>query len=76
MPMIDVVGPLHSEDDARATAQALGSATHGVYSRAVKDADGYDTDARVWFVERDTDAVPDTIFGYSWVSIQAKQQRR
>ena len=73
---ITVVGPLTTKEAAEQTATALGRANHSVYSMALKDADGYDTDERAWYVERDTSAPSDTIFGYSWEAIQAKQQKR
>lgn len=75
MPQITVVGPLASQGEAEATADTLGRSNHSVYSRAVKDAQGYDTDEKQWFVERDTDAPPQKIFGHDWSTIQAMQQR-
>jgi hypothetical protein len=70
-----VAGPF-TEKAARETAAALGSKNHSVFSRSVKDADGYETDERQWFVERDEAVVPDRILGYEWGQIQRMQQRR
>lgn len=70
-----VAGPF-GEDAARETAKALGEKNHSVFSRAVKDAEGYDTDDRDWFVERDEAVIPDRILGYEWAHIQSMQQRR
>ena len=75
MTQITVAGPFQ-EQEARNTAKALGESNHSVYSRALLDADGFETDVRVWFVERDTEAPAERIFGYSWAEIQARQQRR
>jgi hypothetical protein len=75
MNAVTVAGPF-DEQSARDTAAALGDSNHSVYSRAIRDAEGYDTDAREWFVERDNDAPAARIFGYSWAEIQRKQQRR
>ena len=74
MNQITVAGPF-TEAAARDTAKALGENNHSVYSRAIVDSEGYDTGDREWFVERDTDAAPDHIFGHSWGEIQAMQQR-
>ena len=74
MAQVPVAGPF-SESAARETAKALGEANHSVYSKAIPDAEGCETDARNWYVERDTAAVPTRIFGYDWAEIQAKQQR-
>lgn len=68
-----VAGPF-GEQAARDTAKALGDRNHSVYSMAVKDAEGYDTDERQWFVERDESVVPDRILGYDWAQIQRMQQ--
>ncbi len=75
MAQITVAGPF-TEHEARDTAKALGEINHSVYSRSRVDAEGYETDERDWFVERDTEAPADRIFGYSWAEIQAFQQRR
>lgn len=75
MAQITVAGPF-DEKSARDTAHALGDVNHSVYSRAVKDSEGYDTEDREWFVERDTAVTPALIFGMSWAEIQAKQQKR
>lgn len=75
MAQITVAGPF-TEHEARDTAKALGERNHSVYSKALLDANGFETDGRIWFVERDTEAPADRIFGYSWTEIQAFQQRR
>lgn len=75
MALITIVGPL-SEEAARETARYLGDNNHGVYSKSILDPDGFDTDDRVWFVERDTDAMPSKILGYDWSYIQSRQQKR
>jgi hypothetical protein len=72
---ITVAGPF-SETEARETARALGETNHSVYSRSRVDAEGYETDERDWFVERDTDAPTSLIFGYTWADIQRMQQNR
>jgi hypothetical protein len=74
--LVTVVGPLKSRDDAEKTVTDLGSVNHSVYSRAIKDVDGYDTDESEWFVERDMSIVPQNVFGYDWKDIQRMQQRR
>lgn len=71
---ITVAGPFN-ETAARETAQALGEANHSVYSRGRVDAEGYETEERDWFVERDTDAPTSLIFGYAWADIQRRQQK-
>lgn len=71
---ITVAGPF-SETEARETARALGEINHSVYSRSRVDAEGYETDGRDWFVERDTDAPTSLIFGYAWTDIQRMQQK-
>lgn len=71
---ITVAGPF-SETEARETARALGEINHSVYSRSRVDAEGYETDERDWFVERDTDAPTSLIFGYAWTDIQRMQQK-
>lgn len=75
MSITTVVGPLATEAEAQATADYLGREAHSVYSRAIKDADGFDTDERQWFVERDDSPMPARLFGMTWGQIQAKQQR-
>jgi hypothetical protein len=72
---VTIAGPM-SESSANETAQYLGIKNHSVYSRAVRDAEGFDTEAREWFVERDNDIVPDRILGYEWSDIQSMQQRK
>jgi len=69
-----VVGPLKTQSEAIETANALGHVNHSVYSRSVKDSDGFDTDERQWFVERDNNAIG-KIMGYDWQHITAMQQR-
>lgn len=71
---IDVVGPLSTEAAAIETAAALGDSNHSVYSRAVKDAEGFDTDGRQWFVERLLN-VPGRIFGYDPAGFMKRQYR-
>lgn len=75
MAQITVAGPFQ-EQAARETARALGESNHSVYSKALVGADGFETGERDWFVERDTTAVANKIFGYDWTDIQARQQRR
>lgn len=76
MTLITIVGPLLSESEAKETARALGAENHSVYSRAIVDADGFDTGGRTWFVERDDSIAPRLIFGMTWQEIQAKQAKR
>jgi hypothetical protein len=75
MSAVTVAGPF-DEQNARETARYLGDSNHSVYSRAIRDAEGFDTDAREWFVERDNDAPARTLMGYDWSEIQRKQMRR
>ena len=72
---ITVVGPLKSESEAKETAKSLGAENHSVYSRSVKDAEGYDTNERQWFVERDESVIPKTIFGYKAQEFMSRQYR-
>lgn len=72
---VTVVGPLHVESEARDTAKALDDANHSVYSKALVDAEGCETEEREWFVERNLDATPPQIFGYDWTEIQRMQQK-
>lgn len=65
---ITVVGPLSSKDEANQTMKALGESNHSVYSM------GQDEDTK-WFIERDTQAPANTIFGYTWQDIQNKQMK-
>lgn len=76
MAFIIVVGPLETNEAAQETARALGKANHSVFSRAIKDANGFDTEEREWFVERDTSVLPQYIMGYSWGELNAKQMKR
>ena len=76
MNTITVCGPLLDEQAAIETMLQMGRVNHSVYSRSLKDADGYDTDERQWFVERDLTIIPERIFGMTWAEIQAKQGRR
>ena len=69
-----VAGPLKTQAAATTTAEYLGAANHSTYSRAVKDADGFDTDERQYFVERLNDVVPTTILGLPWEQIQRMQR--
>jgi len=61
---IDVCGPLKSKHDAEETMRQMGESNHAVYSR---------NDGTEWFVERNTSAMPDRIFGMTWGDIQSKQ---
>lgn len=74
MSLITVVGPLNSEADALTTARSLGN-QYSVYSRSVKDSEGYDTAERLWFVEQDTSITSSTIFGYDANQFMAKQYK-
>lgn len=74
MPVVTVAGPF-AEAEARSTAAALGEKNHSAFSRYKTDADGFLTDEKEWFVERDESVVPDSIFGYDWKLIERKQQR-
>ena len=69
MNWVTVVGPLKTREEAENTMRALGESNHSVYSTQ-------DGDNLAYFVERNLDAQPERIFGYSWDEIQAKQQRR
>jgi hypothetical protein len=75
MSTITVVGPLDNQDDAIQTSVSLGVENHSVYSRSVKDADGYDTNKRLWFVERDTSVIGSTTFGYDTKQLMARQYK-
>lgn len=74
MALITVVGPLTTEQAAQETAQFMGIKSHSVYSRTVRDAEGYDTDDRQWFVERDTDIV-ENLFGYDTAQFISRQYK-
>lgn len=74
MALRDIFGPTPDETAARETAAALG-ANCSVYSRAVKDSEGYDTDARVWFVEQDDSKPSGKLFGYDARQFMARQYR-
>lgn len=75
MALITVVGPLKTRKEAEDTAQYLGSKQHSVYSRAIKDNEGYDTDESEYYVEKDDSILPETFFGYTWNQIQKKQHK-
>lgn len=70
-----IAGPF-TEAQARETAAFLGNCNHSVYSRELKDAEGYGTNQYQWFVERDETAAPSHIFGMAWSEVQAKQNKR
>lgn len=70
----DIAGPFTSEQIARDTANAIG-ANCSVYSRAIKDADGYDTDGRTWWVEQDDTLPSGKLFGYDTAQFMAKQYK-
>ena len=74
MSLITVVGPLSSETAAKDTAYALGN-QYSVYSRTLKDSEGYDTEERQWFVEQDTSITPSKLFGYDVKQFMARQYK-
>lgn len=74
MTIRDIYGPTADEKAARETARAIGE-NCTVYSRAVKDTEGYDTDDRLWFVEQDDSLPSGKIFGYETVEFLKKQYR-
>ena len=69
-----VAGPFKTEREASSTADALGRKNHNVYSRYIDDAEGYTTNVKEYFVERDTEAQPELIFGRSWEQILELQR--
>lgn len=73
---IIVAGPFDTEQTASDTARFLGDANHSVFSRVVKDSEGFETHVRQWFVERHLAVVAQTIVGLSWEQIRAKQAGR
>lgn len=75
MRLVTVIGPLATEQEARDTCSVLGDKNHSVYSRAIHDSDGFETDNREWYVERDLDIVPNILFGMSWDEIRGKQSK-
>ncbi len=72
-----VVGPLKDEESAKQTAKDLGSERHSVYSKEIKDAEGYGTGKHEYFVERDNTIPAKQIFGMSsFAEISARQQKK
>ena len=65
-----VAGPFKTEKDATETAAYLGSSNHSVFCRYKNDLEGYTTNEAEYFVERDTEAIPDRIFGMNATQIQ------
>lgn len=76
MRYVLVAGPFDSKDKAEETARYLGLQNHSAFGRAKTDEDGFTVDEYDWFVERDTQAMPDKCFGYSFSDLMNKQYRK
>ena len=74
MTLLTIVGPLSNEKDARDTASSLDE-NCSVYSRYIKDSEGYDTENRQWFVERDETLPSGKIFGYNAQDFMKRQYK-
>lgn len=74
MTIKTIAGPFKTKQEANETSQCIGN-NCSVYGMAIKDAEGYDIDDCLYYVEQDDSILSGKIFGYDAAEFLRKQYK-